>query len=394
MRLFGRARAAEPAAAVQTVPGGRGGAFSGALDRYQAAGMERKLYDTLRLTVPIIDAAVCKIVRLTGGVSVQCESRRAREDLNRFLESVQVNACGTGIETFLGIYLEQLLTYGTALGEIVASQDGKEISGLYNASLDDVELRTGDSPLELKIYSRDGAGNWLLVQRPELIAVSTLSPRPGELLGESVLKGLPFVSSVLLKIYNSMGLNWERVGNVRFAVTYQPGDGNERAYTKERAIQIAQEWRKAMKSGGDISDFVAVGNVKIQTIGADNQILDSEVPVRQMLEQIIAKLSIPPFLLGLSWSTTERMSAQQADILTSELEAYRRILNPVIGKVCSLWLRLHGYSPEHTVVWDDINLQDAVELSNARLLEARAKQIEQELEPEGEPEAPLEGGTQ
>ena len=121
-----------------------------------------------------------------------------------------------------------------------------------------------------------------------------------------------------------------------------------------------------MKSGGDISDFVAVGNVKIQTIGADNQILDSEVPVRQMLEQIIAKLSIPPFLLGLSWSTTERMSAQQADILTSELEAYRRILNPVIGKVCSLWLRLHGYSPEHTVVWDDINLQDAVELSNAR----------------------------
>ena len=94
-----------------------GGAFSGALDRYQAAGMERKLYDTLRLTVPIIDAAVCKIVRLTGGVSVQCESRRAREDLNRFLESVQVNACGTGIETFLGIYLEQLLTYGTALGK-------------------------------------------------------------------------------------------------------------------------------------------------------------------------------------------------------------------------------------------------------------------------------------
>lgn len=69
-------------------------------------------------------------------------------------------------------------------------------------------------------------------------------------------------------------------------------------------------------------------------------------------------------------------------------------MNPVIGKVCSLWLRLHGYSPEHTVVWDDINLQDAVELSNARLLEARAKQIEQELEPEREPEAPLEGGTQ
>ena len=375
MRLFGRARAAEPAAAVQTVPGGRGGAFSGALDRYQAAGMERKLYDTLRLTVPIIDAAVCKIVRLTGGVSVQCESRRAQEDLNRFLESVQVNACGTGIETFLGIYLEQLLTYGTALGEIVVSQDGKEISGLYNASLDDVELRTGDSPLELKIYSRDGAGNWLLVQRPELIAVSTLSPRPGELLGESVLKGLPFVSSVLLKIYNSMGLNWERVGNVRFAVTYQPGDGNERAYTKERAIQIAQEWRKAMKSGGDISDFVAVGNVKIQTIGADNQILDSEVPVRQILEQLVARTGIPPFLLGLSWSSTERMSTQQADMMTSELTAIRRGLEPVVERICELWLALHGYDRRVTVDWEDINLQDLVEEARAELYREQAEEL-------------------
>ena len=375
MRLFGRARAAEPAAAVQTVPGGRGGAFSGALDRYQAAGMERKLYDTLRLTVPIIDAAVCKIVRLTGGVSVQCESRRAREDLNRFLESVQVNACGTGIETFLGIYLEQLLTYGTALGEIVVSQDGKEISGLYNASLDDVELRTGDSPLELKIYSRDGAGNWLLVQRPELIAVSTLSPRPGELLGESVLKGLPFVSSVLLKIYNSMGLNWERVGNVRFAVTYQPGDGNERAYTKERAIQIAQEWRKAMKSGGDISDFVAVGNVKIQTIGADNQILDSEVPVRQILEQVVAKTGIPPFMLGLSWSSTERMSSQQADMLTTEITAIRRTITPVVERICRLWLRMHGYTCGFEVLWEDINLQDEVEDARAALYLEQARKL-------------------
>ena len=375
MRLFGRARAAEPAAAVQTVPGGRGGAFSGALDRYQAAGMERKLSDTLRLTVPIIDAAVCKIVRLTGGVSVQCESRRAREDLNRFLESVQVNACGTGIETFLGIYLEQLLTYGTALGEIVVSQDGKEISGLYNASLDDVELRTGDSPLELKIYSRDGAGNWLLVQRPELIAVSTLSPRPGELLGESVLKGLPFVSSVLLKIYNSMGLNWERVGNVRFAVTYQPGDGNERAYTKERAIQIAQEWRKAMKSGGDISDFVAVGNVKIQTIGADNQILDSEVPVRQILEQVVAKTGIPPFMLGLSWSSTERMSSQQADMLTTEITAIRRTITPVVERICRLWLRMHGYTCGFEVLWEDINLQDEVEDARAALYLEQARKL-------------------
>ena len=144
----------------------------------------------------------------------------------------------------------------------------------------------------------------------------------------------------------------------------------------------------------DVSDFVAVGNVKIQTIGADNQILDSQVPVRQMLEQIVAKLSIPPFLLGLSWSTTERMSAQQADILTSELESYRRLLTPVVGRVCSLWLRLHGYS--RNIPWCGMisTCKTRVELANARLLTARAMQIEQTLDPSQNQEAPMEGGTQ
>ena len=73
----------------------------------------------------------------------------------------------------------------------------------------------------------------------------------------------------------------------------------DRAYAKERAQQIATEWSRAMRSG-DISDFVAVGDVGIKVIGADNQILDSEVPVRQMMEQIITRLGLPPFILGLS----------------------------------------------------------------------------------------------
>ena len=90
----------------------------------------------------------------------------------------------------------------------------------------------------------------------------------------------------------------------------------------DRAGQLAKEWSRAMHGPG-VSDFVAVGDVQIKAIGADGQQMDSEVPVRQMLEQIVAKMGIPPFLLGLSWSSTERMSSQQADMLTSELTAYR-----------------------------------------------------------------------
>lgn len=124
---------------------------------------------------------------------------------------------------------------------------------------------------------------------------------------------------------------------------------------------------------GSKSDFVAVGDVEIKAIGADNQILNSDIPVRQMLEQIVAKLGIPPFLLGLSWSSTERMSSQQSDILTSELEAYRRLLNPVIDRICSLWLRLNGSSMPFDIVWNDVTLQDKTELANAALTNAKAE---------------------
>ena len=152
----------------------------------------------------------------------------------------------------------------------------------------------------------------------------------------------------------------------------------DKAFAKERAQQIAKEWSMGMQStkAGDIRDFVAVGDVQIKAIGADNQILDTEVPVRQILEQLISKLGIPPFLLGFNWSSTERMSSQQADILTSELEYYRRLITPAIEKICTSHLRLQGYAENVTVEWENINLQDETELSLARLRNAQARAIE------------------
>lgn len=106
--------------------------------------------------------------------------------------------------------------------------------------------------------------------------------------------------------------------------------------------------------------------------------LDSEVPVRQILEQLVAKTGIPPFLLGLSWSSTERMSSQQADIMTSEITAIRRGLEPVVERVCELWLRLKGYDDRVTVDWADVNLQDEESEARAALYRAQARAVEEE----------------
>ena len=334
---------------------------------------ERALYRALREKVPIIDASINKLRRLLGSFVVECPDEAAQRGLRRFLEDVPVGAAGQGIDSFLGVYFEELLTYGNAVGEMVVS--GGQVAALYNASLESVELEQA-GPLEVKVSVWDGA------QRrpcpyPELLLVSALNPEAGSARGTSLLRGLPFVSEILLKIYHTLGVNWDRLGNVRFAVTCKPDPSG--LYAGERARQMAQEWQRAMRSS-QVSDFVAVGDVSIQAIGADNQILDSEVPVRQMLEQIVAKLGVPPFLLGLSWSSTERMSSQQADMLTSELDAYRRVLTPVIRKICRTWLTLAGYGPECEIQWEEITMQDEVDHANARYLTARARQLEQKEE--------------
>ncbi|MBR2315247.1 MAG: phage portal protein [Clostridia bacterium] len=339
--------------------------------------MNMKLYSSLKDAIPIIDASISKLIRLTGTFEIKCDDAEAERDINDFLKNVDVGSMSNGIGVFLNSYLNQLITYGTAVGEIVV--DGDRIVSLYNADLNNVELSHGKSPLEVVVSCDSGSGTYVPVKYPGLILLSTLNPEPDSVYGNSLLKGLPFVCDILMKIYNTIGTNWERTGNIRYAVTYKPqNDGNDRAFAKQRAQQVAEQWGKVMQSSGPVKDFVAVGDVNIRVIGADNQIMESEIPVRQMLEQIIAKLGVPPYILGISWSSTERMSYQQADILTSEIEHYREILNPVIRKICNFYLRLKGCECETEIVWNNITLQDELQLAQARYHNAQAERIERE----------------
>ncbi|MGN0593587.1 MAG: serine/threonine protein phosphatase, partial [Hominimerdicola sp.] len=271
-----------------------------------------------------------------------------------------------------------LLTYGKAIGRIFTDHRTCSIQGIFVGDSSLFRVRQGKNPLEKEIWGNYN-GKEIKINSPEKLLYTTLNPSPKHPDGVSVLRGLPAISSILMRIYECIGQNFDRVGNVRYAVTYIPSaDGSDRAFAKERAMQIAEQWADGMNSSknGVIKDFVAVGNVGIKVIGAENQLIDTEVPVRQLLEQLISKLSIPPFLLGLNWSTTERMSAQQADILTSELEYYRRLLTPVIEEICNTFLRLCGAFSECRVEWGNINLQDEEALAKSRLYNAQAEEIE------------------
>ena len=369
----------EPPAAVVQVRRGEGQPF-GVLDRYvPLRGGEIALYRAIREGVPILDAAIWKLVRLCGGVGVKCADSAAQKGLEEFFRTVDTGWGQRGIQSFLDRYLDDLFTCGHGLGEVVLDPEGKEIAALLCADPEQVEVRIGDSPLDFTLC-RAGLGEGRELPYQELLLFTPFQPTGDAPCGVSLLRSMPFLAGILLKIFQATGQNWERAGNLRFAVVCKPGEGEE-AFAQERCSQVAQEWSAAMQAGreGSVRDFVAVGDVDIKVIGADGPILDSQAPVRQILEQLVARTGIPPFMLGLSWSSTERMSAQQADLLTTEITAIRRSVEPALCRTAELWLRLHGFAGRPEIVWEDINLQDMVEEARAELYRAQAEKLRREL---------------
>lgn len=335
---------------------------------------ELQLYRAVREAVPVVDAAIYKLIRMTGGVRATCQDVTAQRQLQTFLRTVPTGRGQQGINAFLDCYLDSLLVCGRAIGEIVPARGGRDIAALLCGRADCIDIREGSQPLEFCICGPDETGRMVPLPFQNLLLFTPFHPEAEHSYGVSLMRSLPFLTDILMKIYHTVGVNWERCGNVRFAVTCRDGGNGQAA---ERSRMLASEWSQAMQETkqGSVRDFVAVGDVDIRVIGGDAPILDSEVPVRQILEQVVAKTGIPPFMLGLSWSSTERMSAQQADLLTTEITAIRRALTPTVERICRLWLRMHGFTCGYEVVWDDINLQDEVEEAKAQLYLEQARKL-------------------
>ena len=353
----------------------------GALRAYVPLGAgEEHLYQQMRIALPVLDAAVGKLVRLSGGFSVRCPNEIAQAKLERFLKEVPCGRGQIGIGNFLSGYLDSMLTYGRAVGEMVVV-NGK-LRAVCWGDVTALEVHEGGNPLDMVLWGPDEHGSVKPLPYQQLLLFTTMNPEPGSPYGVSIFRGMPFLAEILLKIYQTIGSNWERAGNVRYSVICKGAEDLDPAVAQQRGKAVAEQWAKAMEDSksGTVRDFVAVGDVQIKVIGSENPILDSEVPVRQILEQLVAKTGLPPFLLGLNWTTTERMSTQQADILTSELWAIRRTVQPAIEKICRTYLALEGLDNRVEIEWDDISLQDITEEAKADLYRAQAEKYRKEAQ--------------
>ena len=345
---------------------------------------EELVYRQLREAIPVLDAAVGKLTRLSGGFSVRCRNRDSQEKLEKFLREMPCGRGQIGIDSFLSGFVDSLLVYGRSVGEMVI--DRGRLKAVCWGDVTQLQVMEGENPLDVQLWGPDGKGCMVALPYQHLLLFTTLNPEAAHPYGVSLFRGMPFLADILMKIYATVGTNWERAGNVRYSVICKNSENMDPGMAQERGKQVAQEWSRAMEDAktGTVRDFVAVGDVEIKVIGGEAPILDSQVPVRQILEQLVAKTGLPPFLLGLNWSTTERMSTQQADILTSELWALRRTVEPVLRKICKTYLALEGLDDRVEIDWNDISLQDITEEARAELYKAQAMKYRAEANEGGE----------
>ena len=138
-------------AAVCQLRGGSSHPFGAVKGFVPLGGGEERVYRQLREAIPVLDAAVGKMVRLCGGFEVKCPTAGAQEKLNAFLKRMPCGRGQAGIDSFLSGYLDSLLTYGRAVGELVVS--GGKLRAVCWGDVTALEMQEGDSPLETVLWA-------------------------------------------------------------------------------------------------------------------------------------------------------------------------------------------------------------------------------------------------
>jgi hypothetical protein len=274
-----------------------------------------------------------------------------------------------------------MLLYGKAVGEIVPNRSRSELFALTNLDPNTIELRTVPAqPLALEVVQRQ-VGGWVVIP-PPYVLVSAHNPQSDSPHGVSLYRSLPLVAEALSVIENATVQVWQRMGAPPYHVNWQPPasfQDPDGTLTQGAVARMQEEFAAAMeaRSRGEVRDFFSAGDVTVDVIGNKNALFDIQHPFRAFAEQVVAATGLPSWMFGFTWSTTETLSVQQADMIVANVEAMRRSLTPAVAQILDLRQRLRGGKPVR-IEWSPVNLRDLTQEARGRNWQetARARRIE------------------
>jgi SAM-dependent methyltransferase len=346
--------------------------------------VEATFYEFLREALPVMDAAINRLVSLDGHIVVKGNNEALVEEIQEWFYNVRVNDIQRGIQAFHQNLTNEAFEQGFALGEFITDRKRTDI----------VELRVGDSkcikfarnaagPPEqpgLTIYQRaDNDLDWRPLDQTNLIyfSINNENQNPH---GVPLFRSCEFTAKILATMHNSLLNVWERFGDPAYSVVYKTSkrDGTDLV---ARRTTIATEFDQAVraKREGKSADFIRAidtnSSIEVKIIGADGQVLELEVPARHVLEQIIAKTGLPAWMLGMHWSTTESLSDNEAEILLADVATRQAAKMPHFYNLIRALLLLRGRTwkkGDWWLEWAQVNLKDVVKQAQARFLHAQA----------------------
>ncbi len=384
MRLFGfdiirsKAPSSSSSSAWQVRPIDGQGPLTGGFNSYIPRKVEASFYEFLRETMPIIDAAIWKLVSLDGHIVVKGKNAALVEEIQEWLYNVPVNDVQKGLQAFHQGLSNEAFEQGFGLGEFLVDKKRRDIIGLRVADSKSIKFQRQANGLG--IFQKVKGDNLERELNPATLVYFSIQNENQNPYGTPLFRSCEFVSKVLATMNNSLLNVWERFGDPSFEIIYKTSKADG-ADHEARRVKIQEDFARAMraKRDGQSADFVRAidknSDITVKVIGADGQVLELETPARHILEQIVAKSGLPPWMLGMHWSTTERLAHYESEMLLADVATRQAAKMPHFYNLVRTLLLLRGRTwkqGDWWLEWEQVNLHDQVAQAQARFLNAQA----------------------
>lgn len=359
----------------------------GPFTKYFSAFVPRKIdpafFEFLIESVPICGTAIDRLVTLDGIPQVIGDNQALVDEIKEWLRDVQVNDVQKGLQAFHQCLSREAFEQGFGLGEFITDKDRRDIVGLRVA--DSKTIKFSREPGKgLRIYQKADNDNVDRELKPENLIYFSINNENQNPYGTPVLRGCEFVSRILTTIYQATANTWERFGDPSFSVVYKTSK-KDGADLDTRRKQISDELNVALraKKEGKSADFVRAidvnSTIEIKVLGADGQVLEMDIPVKYILQDICGKTGLPSWMLGYSFSTTERRASFEAEMVLADVTVRQEAKTPHFERLISTMLLLRGrtWKPgDWKLEWKQVNLHDIVAQAQANFLNAQAEQMQ------------------
>lgn len=353
------------------------GPWSGVFGSWEPRSKSPWLYEAMREALPVLDGGINRLVTLDGIIEVEGANDKLVQEIDEWMRNIPVNDLESGYQAFYSSQGNEYYEQGIGVGEFIYEPRGRDVIGLRVADSKGIGcIRTED---RLRVYYRapaadtdrraDGLGTVESLLRggvrSDTIAALTANgyvelntaqavfalhrPEADNPYGTSILRSLPFVAQLLLKMENASGRAWERFGDPPFHVHYSTKNrkitGDE---ALRRATAIAGDLAKALsgKARGNSVDLATAAaaddDVKVAIIGANGVAMEIEAPARHMLEQVVAGFGLAPWMLGITWSQAAGVGEQQSVVVLQESQTRFELRKPGLERPIAAMLRARG----------------------------------------------------